>query len=56
MSDEEQKVEQVVAVEIEPVPVASPEEIKRRTMQADFAMGANTRHLRLPNGLEKGKR
>lgn len=59
MNDEEQKNQAPTPMEIETVPVpeqVTSEEARRRMMQADFALGANTRHLRLPGGLKRTDR
>lgn len=34
-------------------PPETEEELKKRLMQSDFALGLNTKHLRLPGGLQR---
>ena len=60
MTDEKKPEEPTTAI---PVPGVNPlvempltpEELRRRMMQADFQLGAASQHLRLPMGLPKNR-
>lgn len=55
MTEEKQPIEGVIE-EAPPVPELTPEEKRKQAQANNFVIGAQNRHLRLPQGLGENKR